>query len=208
TNLTHGRPYRLPFQQDVFFFDPAEFRTLFPAHVVDWMVAHPRSSDDARRPGPLCPLPRAADMPVIVAARMSLSFPILISAVPLYAVDYSRAGEQDRKPTRCWFSDGGISSNFPVHFFDSILPRWPTFAINLRRFQADRQTEEQAVWMPADNREGIGENWNLFETDPEKQLTGFVAAILQSMQNWNDNTQLVIPGYRDRIVHVALKDDE
>src|SRR5262249_44827882 len=68
--------------------------------------------------------------------------------------------------------------------------------------------EEQAVWMPADNREGIGENWNLFETDPEKQLTGFVAAILQSMQNWNDNTQLVIPGYRDRIVHVALKDDE
>jgi hypothetical protein len=30
-----------------------------------------------------------------------------------------------------WFSDGGISSNFPIHFFDSWFPTRPTFGINL-----------------------------------------------------------------------------
>jgi hypothetical protein len=35
------------------------------------------------------------------------------------------------EPRLCWFSDGGISSNFPLHMFDAPLPRWPTFAINL-----------------------------------------------------------------------------
>lgn len=30
-----------------------------------------------------------------------------------------------------WFSDGGICSNFPIHFFDGWLPTRPTFAINL-----------------------------------------------------------------------------
>jgi predicted acylesterase/phospholipase RssA len=30
-----------------------------------------------------------------------------------------------------WFSDGGIASNFPIHFFDAWLPRRPTFGVNL-----------------------------------------------------------------------------
>jgi hypothetical protein len=34
------------------------------------------------------PLPEPEDLPVVVAVRMSLSFPVLLSAVPLYAVDY------------------------------------------------------------------------------------------------------------------------
>jgi len=44
----------------------------------------------------------------------------------------------------CWFSDGGISSNFPVTLFDSPLPRWPTFAINLAPFPVGhpRQADE------------------------------------------------------------------
>jgi hypothetical protein len=32
-----------------------------------------------------------ADLPVVVAARLSLSFPVLLSAVPLYRFDFSRA---------------------------------------------------------------------------------------------------------------------
>ena len=31
-----------------------------------------------------------------------------------------------------WFSDGGIASNFPIHFFDSWLPDRPTFGITLQ----------------------------------------------------------------------------
>ena len=55
---------------------------------------------------------------------MSLSFPGLLSAVPLYRVDYriDRNQESDndtRVGTKVWFSDGGICSNFPLSFFDS-----------------------------------------------------------------------------------------
>ncbi|MER3469044.1 MAG: hypothetical protein C4314_03515, partial [Thermoflexus sp.] len=71
---------------------------------------------------------RAADLPVVVATRMSLSFPVLVSAVPLYtvrrsAVDRLRAQGRNRLEPgdlqRNWFSDGGIASNFPIHLFDN-----------------------------------------------------------------------------------------
>lgn len=78
---------------------------------------------------------------VAAAARLSLSFPLLMSAVPLYTVRQS-AYELRRKDSKVileeeddlqfnWFSDGGISSNFPIHFYDRWLPRRPTFGINL-----------------------------------------------------------------------------
>ena len=65
-----------------------------------------------------------AELPVLVATRMSLSFPGLLAAVPLWTV-------QDGKPVRHWVSDGGISSNFPVHLFDAWVPGRPTFGLNL-----------------------------------------------------------------------------
>ncbi len=49
TCLSHGRPYRLPFRQDVdvhendqFYFSPDELKKLFPHEVVDWMVKKAR----------------------------------------------------------------------------------------------------------------------------------------------------------------------
>lgn len=39
TNLTHGRPYRLPAETRRFFFSPREWRELFPSDVVDAMIA-------------------------------------------------------------------------------------------------------------------------------------------------------------------------
>ena len=38
TNLTEGRPYRVPFEDRKFLFRPDEFRRLFPARIVDWMM--------------------------------------------------------------------------------------------------------------------------------------------------------------------------
>jgi len=57
----------------------------------------------------------------------------------------------------CGFSDGGICSNFPLHLFDSALPRWPTFGLNLRETRADREYKslKDHVWMPGSNRGGI-----------------------------------------------------
>ncbi|HYJ46232.1 MAG TPA: patatin-like phospholipase family protein, partial [Pyrinomonadaceae bacterium] len=150
TNLTLGRPYRLPFDKSSteYFYNPAEWSKFFPEHIVDWMLKHPRQSTHppgARRERqlaewesfkPCLPLPAPDDLPIVVAARMSLSFPVLISAVPLYTVDRSLPVPEGDEPKleRCLFSDGGISSNFPIHFFDKALPRWPTFGINLASF--------------------------------------------------------------------------
>jgi hypothetical protein len=55
-------------------------------------------------------MPLPEKLPVIVAVRMSLSFPILLSTVPLHAIDYTRP---DQPIVRHQFSDGGIGAASP-----------------------------------------------------------------------------------------------
>lgn len=223
TNLTHGRPVRLPFSSREFFFDPQELRLFFPEEVVTWMLEHPAVPEDREdaelverivAETPYRPLPDPADLPVIVAARMSLSFPVLISAIPLYAVDWTLQRNQELKkqgrapePGRCWFSDGGIGSNFPVHFFDGLLPSRPTFGINLRPFHPDDEKdpvdESGNVRFPRRAGQEIRPAWTQIDG-----LFSFLGTIVNTMQNWVDNTQMRLPGYRDRVVHVHLTEDE
>lgn len=190
TNLTHGRPYRLPLETRDFFFDETEMRALFPKDVVDWMIGHAEPRKE------LFALP-SDELPIVVAARMSLSFPLLLAAVPLWSID--RGARAELGPERCWFSDGGITSNFPVHFFDAPLPRWPTFAINLAARTPRYHRDDARVYMPRNNRGGIVEWWTPFH-----DLGGFLASIVRTMQNWRDNMLLRLPGQRDRIAHVLL----
>jgi predicted acylesterase/phospholipase RssA len=240
TCLTHGRPYRLPFRDDGevrenrFYFCLNEFRQLFPKSVVDWMIENPRKlkhpsekecirRETLKKDG-FYPLPEPAALPVVVAVRMSLSFPMLLSAVPLYDFDRSRDPE-GMEPERCWFSDGGVCSNFPLHFFDSPFPRWPTLSIDLRQTAPGTSTNEfLKPQMVKTNSEGIQENWNRFEfvekvdqktskvVSQEKsglrKLTGFAGAFITTMQNWSDNSLSRLPGYRDRICPVPLSKDE
>jgi hypothetical protein len=226
TNLTHGRPYTIPFTDQAFAFDPAELERYLPKRIVQWLVEHARTQheDDlaaALKKRGLFLLPSNDDLPVVFAARLSLSFPVLISAVPLWTFDFTRTmnikrsgGRPNPTPERCWFSDGGIGSNFPVHFFDGPIPRWPTFALNLRAFHPDHprdpDDESNNVWRASTNFAGLAEAWNRF-TDGESPYTniaGFFGAIIGTMHNWHDNALLHVPGYRDRIVHVSLADDE
>jgi predicted acylesterase/phospholipase RssA len=219
TALNPGRPYRLPFRDPdrLFYFSPEEFKKLFPPMVVEHMINHtpqrgaiPPYATGCER---LYPFPDPQDLPVVVATRMSLSFPVLLAAVPLYAVDYTLAQNQDetkpRRAERCWFSDGGICSNLPIHFFDAPFPLWPTFAINLKQFHPDHQTEDGAVWLPKNVNSSWLPLWTRFE-QPGRfgPLTDFLWAIINTMQNWQDNTQARVPGYRDRLVHVSQRDDE
>jgi len=200
TCLTRGRPYRLPFaehEERLFFFRRKDLDALFPTEVVDWMAAHGRPRPSPRAEDEFLPMPLGRDLPVIVATRMSLSFPFLISAVPLQAIDYTRTDPEPR-PEPCWFSDGGIASNFPVHFFDAPLPGWPTFAINLRYFE---EKPPKRVVMPQRNQDEIADAFHRFE---KRGLLGFARAIFDSMQNWQDNAQSKMPGFRDRIAHVCL----
>jgi hypothetical protein len=169
---------------------------------------------------------------VVLGARLSLSFPLLLSAVPLWAIDWSRARNQEAmkvwrdwrrdNPTSsigepgapadrpqaeiCWFSDGGISSNFPIHFFDGPLPRRPTFAINLRGFHPDfpqSADESENVYLPATSGGGLLEWWYRYPDDDLGKLKAFGESIVRTMQNRVDEAQMRVPGYRDRVVHVS-----
>lgn len=197
TNLTHGRPYRLPLEGKRFFFMADDMRRLFPERIVAWMVARA----GAPKRGRYYSLPSDA-LPVVVATRMSLSFPLLLSAVPLWAIDFGARAEE-KIYERCWFSDGGITSNFPVHFFDAPIPRWPTFAINLAPRTRRYHDEGQGIYLARTNKGGILEWWAPFD-----DLPGFLKSILNTMQNWRDNMLLRLPGQRDRIAHVLLSEDE
>jgi hypothetical protein len=157
---------------------------------------------------------------------MSLSFPLLISAVPLRALDLTRrqtresvdAVEEGRPPVEplvaehCWFSDGGIASNFPVHFFDAPLPSRPTFAIDLDGFHPDhprRSDQEKNIYLPSSNAGGLLDTWHRLDPKPGLgSVIGFVSGIVRTMQNHVDASLAHQPGYRDRIVHVHTAPDE
>jgi predicted acylesterase/phospholipase RssA len=187
TCLTLGRPYRLPFRlDDAFYFDEQELGAYFPDEIVKHLVAH---AGEAGRNGYL-PLPPPDQLPIVFAARLSLSFPLLLSTVPLYQMN------AEQKFEKCLFSDGGICSNFPIHFFDSALPRWPTFGINLA---GPIREDGVDVWMPSRNLIGPGSGGRAI-----KNIVGFAGSIRGAMQNWHDNRHVEFHGFRDRIVHVRF----
>ncbi|HJR72409.1 MAG TPA: patatin-like phospholipase family protein [Luteimonas sp.] len=244
TGVSHREPRTLPFDGASFWFLREEFDRLFPAPVVDWMAA--------QDPAPLqvqsktyYRLPADGALPVLVAARMSLSFPLLISAVPLHeparweaardrtdsdsaappeksmaesteglTTGGERSGHQISAFRACWFSDGGISSNFPIHLFDEALPRWPTFAINLVYPKSDdagrpRSADRDAVFLPTENNKGWQRTYqSIADASAAKEVSGFVFGIVATMQNWRDLLLARAPGQRDRIVHVSLDGDE
>lgn len=158
TNLSQGQPYLMPEGLKGFLFKIADMNKLFPAYIVAHLTSHAgtyfitRMDEQGKNPVPVyftppdgyAFLPHPHDLPVVVTMRMSLSFPILLSAVPLYTIRASTLTrpetgialeEADLQPN--WFSDGGICNNFPLEFFDAWLPRYPTFGINLTSMPAD-----------------------------------------------------------------------
>lgn len=179
TNLTQAQPVTLPWANREVYFDPDEFERLFPARVVQWMRDHPpgiigspgetfKREVGRAQAAPLLPWPEPRNLPVIVATRMSLSFPGLVQAIPVHTTNWTDPANQavgdalnkwygahrddDTPPlvadaaaavpktrkVRNWFSDGGICANLPVHMFDSPIPTRPTFAVNLDPFGGAR----------------------------------------------------------------------
>jgi hypothetical protein len=158
-------------------------------------------------------------IPVVVGARMSMSFPVLFSTVPVYHLgDPDRDGRPD-DPLRVPLSDGGIVSNFPIHKFDRALSPWPTFAIDLIPGAGPPPTT------PSDDEFEI----NAIETTREAGTTrqasvrmvratsgtvtvaGLVALasqILNTARGWIDNSQKTLPGYAERIVGIRQYEGE
>ncbi|MGA4507151.1 hypothetical protein ACQB6R_05485 [Propionibacteriaceae bacterium G1746] len=242
TNLMRHQPMTMPWASREFFFDPRDFRRLFPADVVDWMVSHPAplpsgkaAAFDAQvlrdQAAPLVPWPAAADLPVVVATRMSLSFPVLIQPVRLMAVDYNQPDNREARDLLpdwrrdnpmgstaqaasqlpaprfdpVWFTDGGLCANLPVHFFDTPLPKRPTFAFNLGGFppgMAKSDDQRQNSHLPTSNQGGALRPWFPLEAKGPAAWVGFFLLMFHTARDWVDGEQLVMPGYRDRIVTV------
>jgi predicted acylesterase/phospholipase RssA len=277
TNLSQNRPYVLPFD-DIYLVKQDAFEKLFPKHVVDFMISHQRKIPDFQPPQGYFLFPEGRNLPVVVATRMSLSFPVLISMIPIYTIAHDAFGENVRfeldasqersagdlrivlkvqghdntwvQPGRImyiadtgktvqpnWFSDGGICSNFPIHFFDSWLPTRPTFGVNLTSQlgdQTDRAPSEGNARVANPQRFPYAVQQPLpsdylaappvrYDTDvylpqpgsealpewiPIQTLTKFLGSIFRTAQNYRDNMQAVLPSYYERIVQIRMSDDE
>ncbi|HEX6138640.1 MAG TPA: hypothetical protein VF059_13375, partial [Casimicrobiaceae bacterium] len=103
TALSMGRPFSLPLRSEQFYFKAAELALYFPTDVVAWLTANPgpRSASVGARDAAMAalgylPFPGRATLPVVVAVRMSLSFPLLLSGVPLYRYAWEAAAERER----------------------------------------------------------------------------------------------------------------
>lgn len=247
SNLSHGEPYTLPYGLEGFLFNKDEMRQFFPEYVVQHMIAYSIKNKpmgqttiaQEKLPPNYYFLPTGDDLPVVVATRLSLSFPILISAVPFYtirssALEMLAKGTLSRlRPTdlqQNWFSDGGICSNFPIHFYDAWLPRFPTFGINLASVPSeslhnDHQDAKQlnmGTFSALDTRNVsrapaaapvdvylpqaeslLDPEWSEFDNP-----LAFLQAIFSTAQNYRDSMQSRLPSYRERVVQIRLNKDE
>lgn len=220
TAVNMARPVRLPGDPGdpadpdahplrSFFYDPAEWAGLFPAPVLQHLRAHARPAtlthDDGRT---LIALPAPAHWPVLMAARFSLSFPLLLSAVPMYVAVRRRVvprggavgGPPPFEARKVYFSDGGITSNCPVHLFDVALPASPTFGVNLLA----RPGGSGVHISRSDARDPEVEAAATRDAAAWTSPLPFGVAIVRSMMNWRDSLQRSLPGYRERMVHVGL----
>jgi hypothetical protein len=221
--VTLGRPMRLPNDPGVdalasFCFDRAEWETFFPADVLDWMQAHQRRDlqplPPTREGRVLTRFPPPAQLPIVVAVRLSLSFPVLFSAVPMYLLERvpepchaDAPGDTDPRYAvrKVYFSDGGITSNCPVQLFDRPLPTHPTFAADLREIARGPVAPAcRRVWIDGDDRVPP-----LQVTDPQvrswfKALVDFAGDLIGTAMNWRDNIQRELPGYAERVINIGL----
>ncbi|WP_303782098.1 patatin-like phospholipase family protein [Sandarakinorhabdus limnophila] len=94
-------------------------------------------------------LPKGRHIPILVGARAAMAFPGLFTPLPLWVLRWVGQPEvpEERTPflSRLYLSDGGITSNFPIHLFDAVVPSRPTFAINLLYPDDDLSIEEYGV---------------------------------------------------------------
>ncbi len=176
----------------------------------------PAITDDFRE------MPRGG-LPILVAVRLSMNFPILFQAVPAYAIDHERwNSKKDQHPRfkQAWFTDGGVTSNFPLHIFDSPVPDWPTFGIYLTedsrkdKLGPNGSQSDLPFKVTKDHGGGRSEKWKLIGEDDgsgsyrPQTWAGFLDYLLSvasTAKDWSDNANLRMPGIRDRVVTIYKK---
>jgi Patatin-like phospholipase len=218
TNLSQSSSENFPFTDETWAFKQTDIETLFPEPVAKYLVQRGKEATDKSskryqlRAQDLLKFPPPAELPVLLGARISLSFPVLLSAVPLWRLAPVRQKDGDWVTDyhEVWLSDGGICSNLPVHLFDSPLPSRPTYGINLASgttgpvpTSGDEATNmayaHENVWRPIGT--GSGASSPISEIG---STLGLLGEVLNTMQNWSDNSMTRALGVRDRICTVRL----
>lgn len=215
TDLSMGRPRSLPEMDEGFRFEPAAWARLFPASVMHYLLGLDSSKvDPAATDDTLPRFPGADDLPVIIAVRMSLSFPFLFTTVPTRFRDIGLVKlAEDQKGTidpidipdpkvrmrEVLFTDGGLVANFPIQFFDSLLPRRPTFALSLDNLDPGMKPDKGRVYLPHEAWGGA-----FWVIDAIKDLGGFVGAIMQAPRGWQDQMMATMGAQRERVARVYL----
>ena len=260
TAVSHARPYEFPTDADStrLFFRFSELEKYFPQSIIEHLriVSKPYTSyetlpsvnpqaipDLINTPFPIDPVGKdfrelpIADLPILVATRLSMNFPLLFKAIPLWSIDRER-GRTYRVPyqapapsfKRTWFTDGGVTANFPVHFFDKPVPQWPTFGVFIaersrdRRYQnlPDGSDELPAFYLPKFHTEGASEKWHDIDGEDEldnnaspletlspppktstpQMFVNYLGSLVFTAKDWADNANMRMVGVRDRVVIV------
>ena len=197
TNVSTARPMRVPRELDGHAFDPVDLRKVLPAVVVRWLEREGKAEGNRVR------FPAEDKIPVLLGFRLSLSFPLLFTAVRLAAPALETRSSD---PVVHWFSDGGIASNFPVHLFDAWVPRRPTFALSFAPFPLGPDGKilpgESDIGLPPAPSEPRLPRWVDI-----RGMGGFVGQMLDTMQNGRDVLQSELPGFSDRVYEARLDKD-
>lgn len=220
TALNLRRPYRVPNDPGVeplagFLYDPEEWKQLFPCAVMDWLAKESGSDGVSVLNLPahvnLRSLPRVARLPILVAVRMSIAFPGLLSAVPMYTVEWKRGDKAGFIAERVYFADGGITSNCPVHLFDAPLPRHPTFVVSLddlpRGTTVKHARDRISLQGTGTESSGARRPVKVHTLRSDGTLAGawsFLWSIVDTAINWRDSLQRTIPGSEERVAIVKL----
>ena len=179
TNLSTGRGEITPDLGRGYSFRPAEWARQFPEAVMAHLT-HGRS--DA-----VLSIPSTAELPVLVALRMSLACPGLLEATP--AIGEGGA--------RVWFSDGGLTTNFPFGAFDEDTR--PTLALDLDTIQPGQTVEPRVrVFDPAT------------DNSPPDLITlrGFAWSLLVALREGHLRTAARRPERTAHIYQARLRPDE
>jgi len=207
TDLSERRAYRFPQPPAEraertggarLLFCEACLAAVLPHRVVTQMVkAAPSTDTDHYCPrhsvGVLRELPEPWDLPVVAAVRMSAATPGLLRAVPLYTIQEQPDGADTTVRTH-WLADGGVAGNVPVSYFDALLPRWPTFGVNVRGGDGEDDAPGPRLRMPAQDAAPARR-----EVRDVRSGAGLAAAVLDTVLGGRDATQAELPGFRGRL---------
>ncbi|WP_298134931.1 patatin-like phospholipase family protein [Micropruina sp.] len=212
---------------DQLWFDPDDLAGLTPARVIAAMTAgatplRVRALATGAEIS-LYPFPQPWDLPVVFATRASLALPGLFQAVRLYELRegstpvrtefgarLGRGATELRWPgadgaaqvaQELWLTDGGVTSNFPIHLFDSPLPLWPTVGIDLGSHPAGAGHQDVYLLGDAGAAKELG-------TPLGRAMSSFLAAVIGTGLQWRDTAQLWMPAFQARIAVVRQRSYE